>query len=351
MEQLHSREILIPFSSDECGHSAGDPDSDEDVITNYHIPSLDMLPRPGPLPTISVTPHSPASKIYPVLEDSLQQVRELHESVQHMRNVTVQDTYSANCRDLTFALNPVLSQTARLSASCPALNEAIADLDLLGGSLGSSPLHQPPSRKGSGAQEWLCQPETHRRRSWTALEDLTAKDKMKNCRQRSISLSSMESEADESSFIDNVDGTSVRLLGPDAPIVARHRTTRGTGGATSTHSLNEADLQNDFKKIKAKRDAEQRLLPQRLPLQKSISTPSIIAVRDLAPEPILAGAQPTLPMGRPSGTESETEEEGSRLNQARYPLPTHLQYVSYDGHSEKRRKRGSLFFRKKKRQK
>jgi hypothetical protein len=90
MEQLHSREILIPFSSDECGHSAGDPDSDEDVITNYHIPSLDMLPRPGPLPTISVTPHSPASKIYPVLEDSLQQVRELHESVQHMRNVTVQ---------------------------------------------------------------------------------------------------------------------------------------------------------------------------------------------------------------------------------------------------------------------
>lgn len=48
-----------------------------------------MLPRPGPLPTISVTPHSPASKIYPVLEDSLQQVRELHESVQHMRNVSI----------------------------------------------------------------------------------------------------------------------------------------------------------------------------------------------------------------------------------------------------------------------
>lgn len=39
-----------------------------------------------------------------------------------------------------------------------------------------------------------------------------------------------------------------------------------------------------------------RLLPQRLPLQKSVSTPSIIAVRDLAPEPVLSGAQPTLPM-------------------------------------------------------
>lgn len=58
----------------------------------------------------------------------------------------------------------------------------------------------------------------------------------------SISLSSMESEADESSLIDNVDGSTVRLLGPDAPIIIRHRTRVSTGGA-STHSLNEADLQ------------------------------------------------------------------------------------------------------------
>lgn len=55
-------------------------------------------------------------------------------------------------------------------------------------------------------------------------------------------------------------------------------------------------FQNDFNKIKAKREAEQlRLLPQRLPLQKSVSTPSIIAVRDLAPEAALA-AQATLPL-------------------------------------------------------
>ncbi|XP_044263418.1 rho guanine nucleotide exchange factor 18 isoform X2 [Tribolium madens] len=346
MEKQMSEELLIPLSSDECGHSGGEPDSDEDVITNYHIPSLDMLPRPGPLPTISVTPHSPASKIYPVLEDSLQQVRELHESVQHMRNVTIPDTYIPNSKDLAIALNPLLSQMARLSSSCPTLNEANQDMDLLGGSLGSSPVHQ--NRKGSATQDWLCQPETQRRRSWSALEDLTVKDKAKHTRQRSISLSSMESEADESSFVDNVDGSTTKLLGPDAPVVLRHRNARGSGGATSTHSLNEADLQNDFNKIKAKREAEQRLLPQRLPLQKSISTPSIIAVRDLAPEPILAGAQPTLPMGRPSGTESETEEEGSRSGQARYSHSTHLPYVSFEGHSEKRRKRGSLFFRKKK---
>ncbi|XP_049818180.1 rho guanine nucleotide exchange factor 18 isoform X1 [Aethina tumida] len=390
---------------DECGESGsgeGEADSEEDVITDYPVggggepappvgpiggaaarggaaPSAtatttaaaaaaDMLPRPGgggggpaPLPTISVTPHSPANKTYPVLEDSLQQVRDLHETVQHMRNVTVHNlnffvdynfyAYAPNSRDFAaFALNPLLAQVARLSASCPVLNEAPLDSEILGGSLGSSPLHQPPSRKGSGAQDWLCQPETQRRRSWTALEDLTGnKDKvMKHTRQRrtfcSISLSSMESEADESSLIDNVDGSTVRLLGPDAPIVVRHRGTRGSGGGASTHSLNEADLQNDFNKIKAKREAEQlRLLPQRLPLQKSISTPSIIAVRDLAPEPV--GAQPTVPMGRPSGTESETEEEGSRSGHTDHSI-AHLHHDIR--HSEKRRKRGSLFFRKKK---
>nr|CAH7722123.1 unnamed protein product [Callosobruchus chinensis] len=239
-----------------------------------------------------------------------------------LSSVTFPGAYGPNSRDFAaFALNPLLAQVARLSASCPVLNEAVPDLDnIITGSLGSSPLHLPPSRKGSGTQEWLCQPETQRRRSWTALEDLTgAKDKvMKHTRQRSISLSSMESEADESSLIDNVDGSTVRLLGPDAPIIVRHRGSRGAPGGASTHSLNEADLQNDFNKLKAKREAEQRLLPARLPLQKSISTPSIIAVRDLAPEPALVGAQPTLPL------------------------------VPYDHHSEKRRKRGSLFFRKKK---
>lgn len=53
----------------------------------------------------------------------------------------------------------------------------------------------------------------------------------------------MESEADESSLIDNVDGSTVRLLGPDAPAVVRSRGSRGTSGGASTHSLNEADLQ------------------------------------------------------------------------------------------------------------
>jgi hypothetical protein len=46
-------------------------------------------------------------------------------------------------------------------------------------------------------------------------------------------------------------------------------------------------LQSDFNKIVAKREAENlRLLPTRLPLQKSVSTPSIIAVRDIVSDVI-----------------------------------------------------------------
>lgn len=60
------------------------------------------------------------------------------------------DIQGYNTKDFAFALNPLLAQVARLSASCPVLNETTTDLENIGGSLGSSPLHQPPSRKGSG---------------------------------------------------------------------------------------------------------------------------------------------------------------------------------------------------------
>lgn len=56
-----------------------------------------------------------------------------------------------NTKDFAaFALNPLLAQFARISASCPVLNETVPEMETLGGSLGSSPRHQAPSRKGSG---------------------------------------------------------------------------------------------------------------------------------------------------------------------------------------------------------
>lgn len=65
--------IYIFFLADECPNSADD--SDDDVITDYLVscdgagpPMANKHGGPGPLvPTISVTPHSPGAKHYPVL--------------------------------------------------------------------------------------------------------------------------------------------------------------------------------------------------------------------------------------------------------------------------------------------
>jgi A-kinase anchor protein 13 len=55
-------------------------------------------------------------------------------------------------------------------------------------------------------------------------------------------------------------------------------------------------LQNDFSQIVAKRETDSlRLLPVRLPLQKSVSTPSIIAAQDIRNEASVDGAAPTIP--------------------------------------------------------
>lgn len=63
----------------------------------------------------------------------------------------VDNPYTAHAKDFAaLAINPLLAQFARISASCPSLNDAIFELDPLGGSLGSSPKHLPQSRKGSG---------------------------------------------------------------------------------------------------------------------------------------------------------------------------------------------------------
>lgn len=51
----------------------------------------------------------------------------------------------------------------------------------------------------------------------------------------------MESEADELSFADNVDGSNVRLLSTSGK--SGRRCARASSGGASTHSLNEADLQ------------------------------------------------------------------------------------------------------------
>ncbi|XP_065336982.1 rho guanine nucleotide exchange factor 18 isoform X4 [Cloeon dipterum] len=398
-----------PPSGDEY-HNSGD-DSDEDVITDYlattgassSCEGAMAHQTSGPLvPIISVTPHSPASLQYPVLDDNIFQLHAIHECIQQMRETSAQ---AFNQQMLQ------LNQYSRLSVSCPTLNnDGNPEIDFTT-SVSSSPTQQESSSQfGSAHNTPQGIPastfrvnlediftkrngdEPKRRRSWTSLSDVNFNKKKKEPeRQRSsISLSSMDSDQDDP-FSDqpDVDATnstmylinnnnSTKLARP----AANAKTRRASGtlspvssnlwnlGGQSTHSLNEEDLQNEFNKVVVVRGETERLLPARLPLQKSVSTPSIIAVRDVASENAAAAPadlnsetvhatilNPTdkheAGVQRPSGTESETEEDvpGDILMEVNisklFPYP--IKHASnYELHEAKQRKRGSIFFRKKK---
>nr|XP_049706211.1 A-kinase anchor protein 13 isoform X2 [Helicoverpa armigera] len=316
------------FSSDEGGGSSDSrSDSSEDEVTEHvtrSTPPPDMAAARAQVPTISVTPHSPG-----LLEDSLQQLRRLHAAVQRMR---------------TAPLPLLATGTSRLSTSCPSLcKDGVVEADC------SSPTHldfYPQSRKGSGeSRQWGLweRRDEGRRSSWAALEPGPRTHDTHRQRNalngHSASLSSMESEG-------------------EVPRPVRH----------STHSLNDNDLAKDFEKVTAALRAggvvpgsgvvapvEGARLAARLPLQKSVSTPSIVA----AVQPHLA--QPPPNVGGNAASDSESDDasaatvgaaQPTRLSTAQDHLGLHrltfLEQAAFDHHAEKRRKRGSLFFRKKK---
>ncbi|XP_050680534.1 A-kinase anchor protein 13 [Leptidea sinapis] len=275
---LPSQDNVAALSSDEGGGSSDSrSDSSEDEVTEHVAVTTptNMAAARAQVPTISVTPHSPG-----VLDDSLQQLRRLHAAVQRMRAAPL----------------PLLSTgTSRLSTSCPSLaKDGTVETEC------SSPTHldfYPQSRKGSSeSRQWISwdRREEGRRSSWAALEP--SPPVLDTQRQRgalnghSASLSSMESEG-------------------EVPRPVRH----------STHSLNDNDLAKEFEKVAAalratgpSASSAVSRLTARLPLQKSVSTPSIVAA-----------IQPP------------------------QPAPPDIR-AAFDHHAEKRRKRGSLFFRKKK---
>ncbi|CAH1716617.1 unnamed protein product [Aphis gossypii] len=326
-------------------------DSEEDTVTDYsqmntatndvnNIDSTDFVLRTMPsstlVPTISVTPHSAAGKNYPVLEDNIQQLHEIHEVIQQMRD-------SATL-GLTHMIN-FCGVNNTLSSSCPSLSKPHCQSELDTSSLNSSPTHTDLSStfdsirkhktgnvKRKNSFNWFSmakncteskENEIIRRRSWAALDDLT-KTYMHSLkivkRQKSASLSSMESET-EDPFTDS----TANLLTTDNTSFRRQKSNKSVGlisrrfsGTSSTHSLNETDYQNGFNKTIAKRAVESCLLQARLPLQKSVSTPSIMGTRDIL-----------------------NKENVSNNDVNSIPIMSEDQ-------NAKRRKRGSLFFRKKK---
>lgn len=125
------------------------------------------------VPIISVTPHSPGlAKHYPVLEDNLQQLQEIHNSIQRMRD-------STHCT-VGYRLLSQADNLHRLSSSCPSLCPLTlgsmargatgdrapgSDPDLANCSTNSSPTHFPQGQLPPGMLG------VDRRRSWTDLEE------------------------------------------------------------------------------------------------------------------------------------------------------------------------------------
>ncbi|XP_037959430.1 A-kinase anchor protein 13-like, partial [Teleopsis dalmanni] len=237
------------------------------------------------IPIINVTPHSPASatKYNNIFEDTLNQLQNIRESVVQMKNSSV------HMHDV--ASNYGLMNGAVLSTSLPDLSS------------GNVSVNGPNFAVWSTQQQYLL--NTDRRKSWTAVDDLTAGD----CTNKSVSLSSLDSEEQETMRVAE----------------QRRRSTRNSTGGISTHSLNEAELARDFERIAAKRNLATEII-SRIPLQKSISTSSIVPKDE--PKSIARHL-------------TDSEDENQNL------LRAHAKIEVYDN-VEKRRKRGSLFFRKKK---
>ncbi|XP_033224270.1 rho guanine nucleotide exchange factor 2 isoform X2 [Belonocnema kinseyi] len=373
------QERVAPFSSDECPNSGEDSEEDEVIdyshnsVVNGVLANLNLHGtivadthyskdntvismseetnkqhslmsgsnihnQPTPLvPIINVTPQSPGLvKHYPLLDENLQHLHDIYDNVQRIR---MQDPTLNSFGYSNRMHHHEEIHTQRLSCSCPSLQhwispEVVARLhDQDGGSEpdlltncsnNSSPTHFS-GYVHNHAQILQC---IDRRRSWTDLENTKQNYRRcsaqnffqaQNMRQRSVSLSSLDGEVDL-----ELDGKHRKVSTNVSKWTCRSQ--------ASTHSLNEADfVQSAFKKGTLKRGNQglgeaATLLPgvvgTRVTLQKSVSTPSIVT---------------------PPGP-THLADSGTLTT----PLST-TGTVYDDQHSEKaRRKRGSLFFRKKK---
>lgn len=140
------------------------------------------------IPTINVTPHSPAnvSKYNNIFEDTLSQLQNIRESVVQMKNSS-----SAHMTD--GLSNYGLVNAAILSASLPDLSPSANGVASSSGAGPHGPLAShfviwSPQQQ----QQYLLNAD--RRKSWTGIDDLTAGG---DCTNKSVSLSSLDSEEQE----------------------------------------------------------------------------------------------------------------------------------------------------------
>ncbi|KAK2718344.1 hypothetical protein QYM36_005602 [Artemia franciscana] len=321
------------------GDEKFDDDSDEDIILDYISNSscagdqncnTEMAVKGEPIPTISITQHvSPAAgKASLVLEDNLKELRNIQNAVKRMKE--------ANLHTLQLQLR-FRNMKPSISKSCPSLvPDAENNLEYM-----DSP--SPPS-SGHTSSENKDEVDSVRRK-WENEHPKTEQKK-----QRSASLSSLETDGEESGGAatippsgDLVDGWCSRWHGKISAFSSGQTSPVAWIGTTGdrtylelgeiTRGQNLAGTRNSF-------------------LHKSISTPSIIAVNDVTAvdsgDTARSGISGPKSLVRtaPSG-ESETEDE-SPLAAYLHHQQLHDPSFNDDESSGKRRKRGSIFFRKRK---
>lgn len=135
------------------------------------------------IPTINVTPHSPASasKYNNIFDDTLSQLQSIRETVQKMKNSTSQHHQD------NLANNYGLLSAAILSASLP-------DLTNSGNGAGGGAGGNIGMMWSAAAPQQCLLLHTDRRKSWTAVDDSNATG---DCTNKSVSLSSLDSEEQE----------------------------------------------------------------------------------------------------------------------------------------------------------
>ncbi|CAB0008490.1 unnamed protein product [Nesidiocoris tenuis] len=297
-------------------YGGGSDDSDEDMVTDYLIDEEGgrQEESTSQVPVIRVTPHlilDEASNSGAVLEDNIQQLHYIHECVQQMRELIPPHG---------------LQELSRLSTSCPSLDdEGLSEPDVIGNS---------GQRKGNGSNrcsgDWEAykgaesvdgdDPELAKHRSCSALDDLCfGKEHVKPCRpditrrSGSVSMSSLDSDRDEA--------MSEKM----ADYLHQNNKNENSGRMSlaklSLVKTQEPNLRHTESMPHTSRPSAS--------LQRSISTPSKISIS----KNLLSRAN----------TQSD-DEVLANLLEPNKPY----EVISENDLPEKRRKRGSMFFRKKK---
>ncbi|XP_059350946.1 LOW QUALITY PROTEIN: rho guanine nucleotide exchange factor 28-like [Daphnia carinata] len=447
-----SAEMEAAGAAAACDGTTRTISSDDPIISaNHYATTAESIP------IISVTQHSPAaSKAFFILEDNLRQLHGIQESIQRMRQVSVQTLrlqsqvgrrlrYGGSCNWSLSCPSLCSGSGGQLSSSSPALagngNGNNNEADWLGATLADWDSPTPPvahlwGGDGGGASRKASLANgSKRRRSWASpweVDEMGLAAAGGTCgityeegagmleggggRTRSISLSSGDTDNEQEGGHSSrarqagIATSSTALSSSELKVLA---------GRHSTHSLNDMGFplipalptkQRGMSKDGDSRDGDPTkwLSPRIMTLQKSISTPSILAVKDgsnlsaltlssvknsMSSSSASAGsasgsmtatvgsasvasgtaikeaqgilmtttsAGPTSSFPRMSsytGLESETDDDSElhldhHHQSSRYSLGSFVAEPGFenddDANSSKRRKRGSIFFRKRK---